>query len=1009
MRCPACSTECPAQSRYCLRCGVPFLSVVSQSCSRCGSALHDAARFCWSCGSPVPGTSVPASPEPAGTSGDQLSRSLHRLLPQQYIDKLVASRGAVDGERRVVTILFSDVKGSTAMAETLDPEEVLEIMNGAFEVLIEPITRHEGTLARLMGDAIMAFFGAPIAHEDDPARACRAALDIMEGIRAYATKLETERGVKGFNVRVGINTGLVVVAEVGADLRVEYTAMGDAVNLAARMETAAEPGTILLTGATQELVVDDFETEPIGALQLKGKAQPVEAFRLVRPRVGPGANRPGRGLRAPLVGRKPEINQLRSRLRALTGGEGGFVSLIGEAGLGKTRLMQEARHGFSQTTRWAEGRSYAYTEGMSYWTLRNLLYSLLGVRGGPDALAPGGAAGRSLFRAMKKSPEVAEYLSLVLGEGGSDKPETRLSDLPPEVLVPRVIHALREFLRVKSAEHPLVLVLDDLHWIDPSSLSVIESVLPLALECPVQFQFLFRPGSDRALAFHHRVKERFGEKHLAMSLTPLGPGESALLLDRLLGAQRVAPEMRRQLLDRTEGNPFFIEETVRQVLHDGSSGSAGYDQLALPNTLRGVIMTRIDSLPPLQRRVLQTASVLGRVFCRERLLELLEGRVDSPAAAESLGELVRREFVQAVDGEGGRPAGELFAFTHSMTHEIAHDSMLLAQRKDLHRRAALAIETAAGVNDDAFVEILAVHYETAGVKTKALAYLTRAAERANTVFAHQEAIRYYMRALALAEEADDDGPLRARVHEGLGDAYGASSKYSLALEQYASALRYARKGPLRATLHRKQGLIYERSGLLEEALRSFEEAMKHLGADLDLSETAHVYSGLGRVHYRKGEFAEAIELSTLALDLMEQEGDTWGIAHALNNLGIATSKTGDVALALEYHVRALQLWKQRGDTFGLAATHNNLGKIYHQKKDYRKALRHFRESIALCKQTGNRHGLASAYDNMSQTYAVEGRQRQANLYVGKAVEILSEIGSERSDYSPELWQHAETW
>jgi class 3 adenylate cyclase len=555
----------------------------------------------------------PASPE------DPLSRSLQRLLPPQYVDKLIASRGAVEGERRVVTILFSDVKGSTAMAENLDPEEVLEIMNGAFEVLIEPITRHEGTLARLMGDAIMAFFGAPIAHEDDPSRACRAALEIIEGIRAYAAKLESERNVKGFNVRVGINTGLVVVAEVGADLRVEYTAMGDAVNLAARMETAAEPGTILLTSATQELIGEEFETEALGPLQLKGKSHSVETFRLLRPRGIREGKRPGRGLRAPLTGRRAEMNQLRSRLRALAGGEGGIVSLIGETGAGKTRLMEEARRGFSQSLRWAEARSYAYTEGMSYWTLRGLLYSLLGIRTGPDALAPASVAARSLLRTMRRSPEVAQYLSIILGDENGKDPGSGLRDLPPEVLIPRVIQALREFLRLTSSKQPLTLVLDDLQWIDPSSLSVLESVLPLVEEHPIQFQFLFRPGADRALAFHHRVRERFAQRHLVLTLGSLPAGDAAALLDRLLAGHTVPADTRRLVLDRTEGNPLFMEETVRQVLHASRDGTAGRADLALPNTLRGAIMARIDSLPQQERRTLQTASVLGRIFSCDRL------------------------------------------------------------------------------------------------------------------------------------------------------------------------------------------------------------------------------------------------------------------------------------------------------------------------------------------------------------------------------------------------------
>jgi class 3 adenylate cyclase len=336
MQCPKCATENREGARFCGKCGTLLILI----CAQCGTELPPDLRFCDACGAEV---SVPPSEVEDEPGVPALTEALQRLVPKEFAERLLATRGQVGKERRVVTILFSDVKGSTRMAESLDPEDVMEIMDGAFDVLIAPIYRYEGTLARLMGDAILAFFGAPIAHEDDPERACRAALEIVEGAKAYAARLEEERGIRGFDVRVGINTGLVVVGEVGSDLRVEYTAMGDAVNLAARMEGAAEPGTVLITEDTHKLIAPLFETEALGPVQVKGKAEPVPVFRLVTAKEVPGKVRGIAGLESPLVGRQAEFASLREALGRLQAGVGGIVTIVGEAGIGKSRLVAEMR------------------------------------------------------------------------------------------------------------------------------------------------------------------------------------------------------------------------------------------------------------------------------------------------------------------------------------------------------------------------------------------------------------------------------------------------------------------------------------------------------------------------------------------------------------------------------------------------------------------------------------------------------------------------------------------
>jgi class 3 adenylate cyclase len=331
VNCPNCQTDNPESARFCSNCG----HSLTLNCPICSTENSLDANFCSNCGEQL--DLAAAAPQD----------KLLQYIPKELLSKLEAARSghAMSGERRVVTILFCDVKGSTAAAEKMDPEDWAEVMNGAFEHLIAPVYRYEGTLARLMGDAILAFFGAPIAHEDDPERAVLAGLEIVEGIEPYQVETR-ERWDLDFSVRVGINTGLVVVGEVGSDLRMEYTAMGDAVNLAARMEQTAQPGTVQISEETYKRIAPLFEFEPLGKIEVKGKQEPIHAHRVLAIKAHRGRLRGIQGLEAPLVGRSTEMDALKASIEDLVNGQGGIHCLIGEAGLGKSRMIEEMRQGF---------------------------------------------------------------------------------------------------------------------------------------------------------------------------------------------------------------------------------------------------------------------------------------------------------------------------------------------------------------------------------------------------------------------------------------------------------------------------------------------------------------------------------------------------------------------------------------------------------------------------------------------------------------------------------------
>ena len=526
---------------------------------------------------------------------------------------------SMEGERRIVTMLFCDVKGSTAMAETLDPEEWAEIMNGAFELLIAPVYRYEGTLARLMGDAIFAFFGAPIAHEDDPQRAVAAGLEIVEGIRGYRERLRAERGLD-LNVRVGINTGPVVVGQVGSDLRLEYTAMGDAVNVAARMEQTAEPGTVQITAETHRLVAALFDVEPRGEIEVKGKAEPVEAYRVVRRKARPG---PMRGRRAVGAARGTRARDeiLARAVDETIEGRGQMVSLVGEAGLGKSRLIEEARaawderrpddaHAAGDIRRiWETWQCVSYDTTRPYAQYRRMLARIAGI---VDSDPP------EIVREKLSptiDPRASEWLEPHMRVWRSlfGVPEPEEEPLEGEAFRRAIMELVPGSTRHFGAE-PRLMVFEDLHWCDEASMDLLIETAKLVDDLPCLFLFAFRPDRQApSWRLKQWLETEYPHRSTEIALSPLSPEESGVLIDELL-PNGDGP---RPCARRSSSAARAIRCSSRRSRPPCSSvDPAAADDIAIPASLQALITARLDTLDEETRRTLQLASVIGRTFAR---------------------------------------------------------------------------------------------------------------------------------------------------------------------------------------------------------------------------------------------------------------------------------------------------------------------------------------------------------------------------------------------------------
>jgi len=785
MQCPRCSAENPDQANFCLNCGARL----TLACPKCGTELPPHARFCFSCGAQI------ATAETMGDRASAAVRALKRLAPAEFAERLLATRGQVVSERRIVTMLFSDVKGSTPMAEQLDPEEVLEVMDGAFDVLIEPITRYEGTLARLAGDGILAFFGAPIAHEDDAERGCRAALDIIERAQRYAARLEEERGIAGFDVRVGIHTGLVVVGEVGSDLRVEYTAMGDAVNLASRMEAAAEPGTILITGDTHRLIAPLFETQPLGPIEVRGKADPVSVYRVLAPRAVAGKPRGIAGLESPLVGRDAEFRALRETLKRLQAGVGGIVTLVGEAGIGKSRLVAELRKEADPLSiRWREGRCLSYGSSIAYLLWLDALRSVLQVSVEDPPIVVRDALQELVHtRCPDRFDDVYPYLAHLSFLPLDAEHETLLHNLEGEALKRNTFHAVRTLIECSAHQQPLVIVCEDLSWADPTSIELLEHLLPLTDTASLLIICVFRPHPEHG-SWHIReaAARLYRHRHTDLWLDPLSGGESRTLVANLLGVEALPQALRGRILSHAEGNPFYVEEILRSLIdseaitQDEATGrwraAREVEGIAIPDTLQGVLMARIDRLQEETRRVLQLAAVIGRIF----LYRVLEAIAEEERELD--GHLLTLQREQIIRERSRMPELE-YIFKHQLTREVAYSGLLRRERQLFHRRVAEALERLFADRIEERVDLLAYHWEQAEEREKAVGYLAQAGDRALGLHANEEAMDYYQKALDLAEGSDAYDAILARRAKTLLDLFQGRE----AAEDYEELLDNARR------------------------------------------------------------------------------------------------------------------------------------------------------------------------------------------------------------------------
>jgi len=851
-------------------------------------------------------------------------------------------------------VLFADLKGSMELLADRDPEEARKILDPVLERMMDAVHRYEGTVNQVMGDGIMALFGAPLAHEDHAVRACYAALRMQEVVRLYSGELRRAQGVE-VQIRVGVNSGDVVVRSIHSDLRMDYTAVGQTTHLAARMEQLAAPGSIRITNGTLNLAEGFVEVTPLGSVSIKGLGEPVEVFELV----GAGAARTRleaaarRGL-ARFVGRSDEMEQLRDALDHANLGRGQVVALVGEPGVGKSRLVWEVTH--SQCVRgWLilKTGAVSYGKAIAYLPVIELLRGFFEIDAHDD---PQKMREKVTGKVLTLDESLQPALTALLAFLGVSVDDGQWKALDPGQRRRRTHDAVRQLLLLEAREQPLLLICEDLHWIDKGTQALLDSLVESLPAARLLLLVNYRPEYSHGWGSKSYYRQ--------LRIDPLLPESGDELLDALLGTAVALTPLKRLLVVRTEANPLFLEESVRALAETGAlAGERGayqltrpIEQLKMPTTVQAILAARIDRLAPEAKRLLQAAAVVGKNVPIALLLAIADASEHEVRAELTL--LQAAEFLYEV-----RLFPDIeYTFKHALTHEVVYQSLLQERRRELHARIVHAIETLYRNPAAAEIERLAHHAINGQVWEKALLFARQAGQRAAVRSAHREAItafdqallslRYLSKSREMSEQAID---IRLELRASLFTA-GALSRIPEVLEE-ADAIAAAIGDSWRQTMAMTflANHYYEMS-FLERAASCAERAVSLASnvGDATLEATAWVHHG--RVLYARGDYRRAIDLLKKAAAVLRVHppersfgGHSSGIPSCLPFLARALVEIGEFGTAIEYGKESLLASTAVVDAFGLVHSHFALGFAHLRKGDADQALPELERGLSLAR------------------------------------------------------------
>jgi len=987
MKCPKCQIENPDVANFCGECGTELERV----CLKCNYLNPPQFKFCNKCGSSL---IIPAKEGPRELSFDEKLAKIQRYLPKDLTEKILAQRDRIEGERKQVTVMFCDMEGYTSLTEKLGPEEAYSMMDQVYEILIHKVHDYEGTVNELTGDGIMALFGAPIALEDAPQRAIRSALAIHREMSKFSDQLKSESKIHLIKMRIGIHTGPVVVGTLGNDLRVEFKAVGDTVNLASRMESLAEPGTTFVTEDTFKLTEGFFRFEALGEKQIKGKEEPIKVYQVIAPstrrtRFDVSAER---GL-TPLVGRERELELLLDGFERAKSGKGQAFSILSEAGVGKSRLLYEFRKTIvNQDITFLEGKCLSYSRGVAYHPVIDILKSNFDIHEGEGDQEIREKVKRGLRLIGVDEPSTLPYLLELLSVKDSGIDQISMS---PEAKKDRIIEAIKRIVLRGSEIRPLVMAFEDLHWLDKSSEDVLRSHLESI------------PGSRVLLIFTYRPEfvHTWGAKsyHNQLTLHRLSNRESLEMVTSILGTREIERTLEELILEKTEGVPFFIEEFIKSLKdlkiierkEDVYRLTKDAQQLTIPSTIQDVIMARVDSLPEGAKEVLQTGSVIEREFSYQ-----LINRVIGLPEKELLSHLSVLKDSELLYERGIYPQSN-YIFKHALTREVVYDSILAKRKKKFHEEIGNAIEGLYKDNLSELYEVLAEHYFLSEIYSESAEYSKLAGRKAEKTASLIDAIIHTKKRVASLERLPQTDDVQkqiidARVALGL---YMAQMNYNAeAKEAIDPVVDLAIRHDYKRRLCQIYTIIGPYYCFVEEnyseAFKAFEKALKISEEVKDILTSVLASFWFGCALGFNCEFEKASNYFKRSLDINLAAKNLWGIAVMKSVLAYFSYYLhGKIDLGFQTTQEAVRIAEESGDIYSKAMAYANYGVSCYGKGLLEEAEKHLLKGLEFCERINFHAWNGCARLHLGETYFEMGDFLRSKEHYEKASWLLENIRS----------------
>ena len=931
-------------------------------CAGCGFDAPPDFAFCPKCGTKF--SAVAAVPPPA---------------PVERAARPAA--GTAESDRRPVTVLFADLSGFTALSEQLDPEDVRAFQGDLFRELAEAVERYEGFVEKFVGDAVMAVFGAPVAHDDDPERGLHAALSMQERMGALNRRWARRLG-RSLELHVGLNTGPVVAGRIGATADAAYAVTGDTVNTASRLQSAAEAGEVLVSEATRRLTEHAFAFAPRGALSLKGKREPVAAFRVLGALDAPRARRglESVGLAAPLTGRDGELERMREAFDRMRVGGAQVLSLIGEPGAGKSRLVRELLSRLE-----ADGELAGVTVRRAacsalgeqpYGVVAALLRDAYGIEAG-DSLEIARAKLASGLGALGVGGEAGAQLAALLSRLFGLEPDPGwMRHLDPEQLKRQIAVAMRILVERRLDESALVLAVEDAHWADAASVELMGELADRLADRPLMLLLAYRPALDPS-ALGVTCAE-----HTAIRLEPLSSGAASDLLSAWFGAaERGVPErLRALIIERAGGNPLYLEEIVRTLIAEGAlaRGDDGWrtpvdvGAMQVPTTLHGIMLARLDRLDAAARRAIQEAAVIGPAFDPELLRAIAAEPAGLDAALETL---TQAELLAPGPGYG---------FRQGLVQEVVYENLLVGRRTQIHTRIGQALEarTADQPRRLEVLEALGHHFSRSSEPLHGARYLIAAGDWARGMYANADAATHYRRALDTLGRCDGAARERLSTRERLADLLGPMGEREAAIAHYEEIeAGYREEGevPGQARVQRKMGALYWGAGDRPRARECFEAGLALLADHPEDIEGAHLCQEMGRLAFRSGDNQLAIEWAERAIahaGRLAAEPSSGAearaeaaaaAAHGYNTLGAALARLGRTEEAARHIEQSVELAEAHGLLQAVCRGLANLGVLY-STADPGRAIETCTTGLETAKRIGDLGFQSRLYANLAVAY-----------------------------------------